>query len=105
MQQTNDDKLLSLFSLHGNIVRIMVCYNKSDHALVEMADGFQSELVESWSAPSRGPLSLLRSKAAAWPGTDLLNNSCCLETCSLTISVAIKISISLSDDDEQMLVL
>jgi hypothetical protein len=44
VQQTNEDKLFNLFSLYGNIVRIKVLRNKPDHALVEMADGFQSEL-------------------------------------------------------------
>ena len=44
MQQTNEDKLFNLFSLYGNIVRIKVLHNKPDHALVEMADGFQAEL-------------------------------------------------------------
>ncbi|XP_047095107.1 polypyrimidine tract-binding protein homolog 3-like isoform X2 [Lolium rigidum] len=43
-EQTNEDKLFNLFSLYGNIVRIKVLRNKPDHALVEMADGFQSEL-------------------------------------------------------------
>lgn len=43
-EQTNEDKLFNLFSLYGNIVRIKVLHNKPDHALVEMADGFQSEL-------------------------------------------------------------
>lgn len=40
----NEDKLFNLFSLYGNIVRIKVLRNKPDHALVEMADGFQAEL-------------------------------------------------------------
>ncbi|XP_047095090.1 polypyrimidine tract-binding protein homolog 3-like isoform X1 [Lolium rigidum] len=43
-EQTNEDTLFNLFSLYGNIVRIKVLRNKPDHALVEMADGFQSEL-------------------------------------------------------------
>ncbi|CAM0955340.1 unnamed protein product [Alopecurus aequalis] len=43
-EQTNEDKLFNLFSLYGNIVRIKVLHNKPDHALVEMADGFQAEL-------------------------------------------------------------
>ncbi|XP_052155203.1 polypyrimidine tract-binding protein homolog 3 isoform X1 [Oryza glaberrima] len=40
----NEDKLFNLFSLYGNIVRIKILRNKPDHALVEMADGFQAEL-------------------------------------------------------------
>lgn len=38
------DKIFNLFSLYGNIVRIKILRNKPDHALVEMADGFQAEL-------------------------------------------------------------
>ncbi|KAG8085705.1 hypothetical protein GUJ93_ZPchr0010g10463 [Zizania palustris] len=40
----NEDKIFNLFSLYGNIVRIKILRNKPDHALVEMADGFQAEL-------------------------------------------------------------
>lgn len=38
------DKIFNLFSLYGNIVRIKILHNKPDHALVEMAEGFQAEL-------------------------------------------------------------
>jgi polypyrimidine tract-binding protein 2 len=44
LQKINEDKLFNLFSLYGNIVRIKILRNKPDHALVEMADGFQAEL-------------------------------------------------------------
>ncbi|KAL4557704.1 hypothetical protein LXL04_035891 [Taraxacum kok-saghyz] len=40
----DEDKLFNLFSLYGNIVRIKLLRNKPDHALVQMGDGFQSEL-------------------------------------------------------------
>ncbi|XP_077241388.1 polypyrimidine tract-binding protein homolog 3-like isoform X2 [Tasmannia lanceolata] len=40
----DEDKLFNLFSLYGNIVRIKLLRNKPDHALIEMGDGFQSEL-------------------------------------------------------------
>ncbi|KAK9678722.1 hypothetical protein RND81_11G229300 [Saponaria officinalis] len=40
----DEDKLFNLFSLYGNIVRIKLLRSKPDHALVEMADGFQAEL-------------------------------------------------------------
>ncbi|XP_057532048.1 polypyrimidine tract-binding protein homolog 3-like isoform X2 [Amaranthus tricolor] len=41
----DEDKLFNLFSLYGNIVRIKLLRNKPDHALVQMCDGFQAELV------------------------------------------------------------
>ncbi|RWW46300.1 hypothetical protein BHE74_00047777 [Ensete ventricosum] len=40
----DEDKLFNLFSVYGNIVRIKLLRNKPDHALVQMADGFQAEL-------------------------------------------------------------
>ncbi|KAE9611360.1 putative RNA recognition motif domain-containing protein [Lupinus albus] len=40
----DEDKLFNLFSIYGNIVRIKILRNKPDHALVQMGDGFQSEL-------------------------------------------------------------
>ncbi|KAH0976851.1 hypothetical protein GBA52_026570 [Prunus armeniaca] len=40
----DEDKLFNLFSIYGNIVRIKLLRNKPDHALVQMGDGFQSEL-------------------------------------------------------------
>ncbi|KAK2659061.1 hypothetical protein Ddye_005594 [Dipteronia dyeriana] len=40
----DEDKLFNLFSLYGNIIRIKLLRNKPDHALVQMGDGFQSEL-------------------------------------------------------------
>lgn len=40
----DEDKLFNLFSLYGNIIRIKLLHSKPDHALVEMADGFQAEL-------------------------------------------------------------
>ncbi|KAL6007192.1 hypothetical protein ACLOJK_032688 [Asimina triloba] len=40
----DEDKLFNLFSLYGNIVRIKLLRNKPDHALIQMADGFQAEL-------------------------------------------------------------
>lgn len=43
-EKVDEDKLFNLFSLYGNIIRIKVLKNKPDHALVQMADGFQSEL-------------------------------------------------------------
>lgn len=44
LQKIDADKIFNLFSLYGNIVRIKILRNKPDHALVEMADGFQAEL-------------------------------------------------------------
>lgn len=44
MQKIDEDKLFNLFSLYGNIIRIKILRNKPDHALVQMADGFQAEL-------------------------------------------------------------
>jgi RNA recognition motif. (a.k.a. RRM, RBD, or RNP domain) len=43
LQKVDEDKLFNLFSLYGNIIRIKVLKNKPDHALVQMADGFQAE--------------------------------------------------------------
>ncbi|XP_072964421.1 polypyrimidine tract-binding protein homolog 3 [Typha angustifolia] len=40
----DEDKLFNLFSIYGNIIRIKLLRNKPDHALVQMADGFQAEL-------------------------------------------------------------
>ncbi|XP_058087344.1 polypyrimidine tract-binding protein homolog 3-like isoform X1 [Magnolia sinica] len=40
----DEDKLFNLFSVYGNIVRIKLLRNKPDHALIQMADGFQAEL-------------------------------------------------------------
>ncbi|XP_044511700.1 polypyrimidine tract-binding protein homolog 3 isoform X1 [Mangifera indica] len=40
----DEDKLFNMFSLYGNIIRIKLLRNKPDHALVQMADGFQAEL-------------------------------------------------------------
>ncbi|KAF1878319.1 hypothetical protein Lal_00046986, partial [Lupinus albus] len=40
----DEDKLFNLFSIYGNIVRIKLLWNKPDHALVQMGDGFQAEL-------------------------------------------------------------
>ncbi|KAG8078592.1 hypothetical protein GUJ93_ZPchr0007g3820 [Zizania palustris] len=40
----DEDKLFNLFSIYGNIVRIKLLRNKPDHALIQMADGFQAEL-------------------------------------------------------------
>ncbi|KAI9083350.1 hypothetical protein K1719_034716 [Acacia pycnantha] len=40
----DEDKLFNLFSLYGNIVRIKLLRNKPDHALIQMGDGFQTEL-------------------------------------------------------------
>ncbi|XP_026659359.1 polypyrimidine tract-binding protein homolog 3-like [Phoenix dactylifera] len=42
--QIDEDKLFNLFSIYGNIMRIKLLRNKPDHALVQMADGFQAEL-------------------------------------------------------------
>ncbi|GJM88697.1 hypothetical protein PR202_ga05248 [Eleusine coracana subsp. coracana] len=44
LMKIDEDKLFNLFSLYGNIVRIRICQNKPDCALVEMADGLQTEL-------------------------------------------------------------
>ncbi|KAL8036804.1 hypothetical protein ABFX02_11G000300 [Erythranthe guttata] len=41
----DEDKLFNLFSIYGNIIRIKLLRNKPDHALVQMGDGFQAELV------------------------------------------------------------
>jgi polypyrimidine tract-binding protein 2 len=43
-EKVDEDKLFNLFSLYGNIIRIKVLKNKPDHALVQLADGFQAEL-------------------------------------------------------------
>lgn len=43
-QKIDEDKLFNLFSIYGNIVRIKLLRNKTDHALVQMGDGFQAEL-------------------------------------------------------------
>ncbi|ONK54885.1 uncharacterized protein A4U43_UnF10080 [Asparagus officinalis] len=43
-EKIDADKIFNLFSLYGNIIRIKILHNKPDHALVEMADGFQAEL-------------------------------------------------------------
>nr|CAD1817973.1 unnamed protein product [Ananas comosus var. bracteatus] len=43
-EKIDEDKLFNLFSLYGNIIRIKILRNKPDHALVQMADGFQAEL-------------------------------------------------------------
>ncbi|KAJ3681504.1 hypothetical protein LUZ60_015993 [Juncus effusus] len=43
-QKVDEDKLFNLFSLYGNVLRIKILKNKPDHALVQMSDGFQSEL-------------------------------------------------------------
>ncbi|CAH1446126.1 unnamed protein product [Lactuca virosa] len=40
----DENKLFNLFSLYGNIARIKLLRNKPDHALIQMGDGFQSEL-------------------------------------------------------------
>ncbi|XP_058114359.1 polypyrimidine tract-binding protein homolog 3-like, partial [Magnolia sinica] len=42
--KVDEDKLFNLFSVYGNIVRIKLLRNKPDHALIQMADGFQAEL-------------------------------------------------------------
>eukprot|EP00252_Welwitschia_mirabilis_P014051 TRINITY_DN3107_c0_g1_i5.p1 TRINITY_DN3107_c0_g1~~TRINITY_DN3107_c0_g1_i5.p1 ORF type:complete len:462 (-),score=78.92 TRINITY_DN3107_c0_g1_i5:174-1559(-) len=43
-EKIDEDKLFNLFSIYGNIMRIKLLRNKPDHALVQMADGFQAEL-------------------------------------------------------------
>ncbi|CAN6463389.1 unnamed protein product [Victoria cruziana] len=42
--KVDEDKLFNLFSIYGNIVRIKLLRNKPDHALIQMADGFQAEM-------------------------------------------------------------
>lgn len=43
-QRIDEDKIFNLFSIYGNIIRIKLLRNKPDHALVQLADGFQAEL-------------------------------------------------------------
>lgn len=43
-EKIDEDKLFNLFSIYGNILRIKLLRNKPDHALIQMADGFQAEL-------------------------------------------------------------
>ncbi|KAL4190214.1 hypothetical protein AMTRI_Chr07g74640 [Amborella trichopoda] len=44
LEKIDEDKLFNLFSLYGNILRIKMLKNKPDHALIQMGDGFQTEL-------------------------------------------------------------
>ncbi|CAK9861219.1 unnamed protein product [Sphagnum jensenii] len=43
-EKIDAQKLFNLFSNYGNIVRVKILHNKPDHALIQMGDGFQSEL-------------------------------------------------------------
>ncbi|GAU41129.1 hypothetical protein TSUD_288190 [Trifolium subterraneum] len=43
-QRIDEDKLFNLFSIYGNIMRIIIFRNKPHSALVQMGDGFQAEL-------------------------------------------------------------
>eukprot|EP00271_Cylindrocystis_brebissonii_P020478 TRINITY_DN679_c0_g1_i2.p1 TRINITY_DN679_c0_g1~~TRINITY_DN679_c0_g1_i2.p1 ORF type:complete len:480 (-),score=76.09 TRINITY_DN679_c0_g1_i2:516-1955(-) len=46
--EINPDKLFNLFSNYGNVARIKMLHNKPDHALVELADGYQAELAVNY---------------------------------------------------------